>query len=781
MKRLAVSIILLLILGFMTGSLLPVTRELADITAIALFVVLLIVYYSPGKESGILKNISVLIILAVLFVLFSRIPAAAGRLAGVSILIVFLELVQRFYENKTGELPVLAITTLLFSFVIFLADYIPEVWWVLYKSCTAVSGFIAGTGQNGVIFGPTPFGYYILVFFAILYLVTFLFSRKRQIARLILLLLSLVIAELVYLLIYPFMSSAVRYFQPGWPADAIYLQSVLFLFLLLPTYYNFKNIEFREISFKIPGIFWFQLAAGIFTLLLMYIPLSTLMTAGYKEKVTFYEKGLLDWRIPVHDAYGPQSGGMFGLLPMYLEARGYQTVKISNINDDNLAETGVLVLINLQEPVSENEKESVWHFVREGGSLLVMGDHTDVGGLMGSFNDLLEPVPIKFRFDTARPARYGWRGSLHFPPHPVTYGLEDETDTQIWIGASLDCQTPCVPVITGRYAHSDSGDRQNTQGAFTGNMVLDPGEQMGDVVIAAEYGYGNGKVMVFGDTSSFQNGSLFTSYEFVEGVFRRLASHEVPGRTTWCKIAAGLCLILVLVFLTRARWSLITLLICGVALIVSVTVPAAIQGESDESVVRADAAYIDYSHTGRFDLLSWEDDSVGGLSNNLVRNGYLPYILRDFSAERLGNAGLLVIIAPIKPFQSEEIDEIDEFVDRGGTLVVSVGWEEKEAVAPLLESLGFYIDSVPLGPVNLKRDDNVVSFTEAWPVVFNDIDTKVFAGQWGAPIAVVKQYGRGKIVVIGDSYFLLNRSLEGSVKNSPGNMILFRDMLEGGR
>lgn len=780
MKRLATSIIFLLMLGFTTRSLGPLTEELANLSALFLFLLFIFIYYPLGAKARILKRLPLAIGFVVLAVLVSHIPDDIGRLAGISIVVVLLELAHRLLGKETRELLVFALTSLLCGFALFINNYVPDLWWSSHKLSTIISGFISGLGQRGFVLGPTASGVFILWSFGILYLSTFLFSQKRKVTTLIILLLSVFVAEAVFLFVYPSMASIIRYFQPSWPSDILYLQFVLFLLLLVPTFYNFKNVEFREMPVNIPRANWHHLTIGGIAFLLLCGLLSTSLLVGDKGKVTFYEEGLLDWRVPVFGVYGERSSGMFGLLPEYLEARGYSMAKVSTITEENLSESNVLVLINLQEAVSDKEKESIWKYVREGGSLLVLGDHTNVGGLMDSFNTLLEPVPIKFRFDSAKSGRYGWQDSLGFLPHPITYGLRDETDTQIWVGASLDCQAPSSPVITGRYAHSDIGNSLNEERAFLGNMRLDPGEQLGDVILAAESRYGKGKVLVFGDTSSFQNSSIFTANEFLDGVFRWLVSKEIPGREMWPKIVAGIFFVLAVFSLTRSRWSLVTLLICGAVLSVSIAVPRIIQGGDDEEEIRAEVAYVDYSHVGRFDLMSWEDDSIGGLSNNLLRNGFMPFLLRDFSKEKLAHSKLLVLIAPTKPFQKKEIGEIKAFVERGGTLVVSVGWEEREASAPLLESLGFYIDSVPLGPVELKRGDYDVKFPKAWPIICNNGETKVFAEQWGAPVAMAKKHGNGRIIAIGDSYFLLNQNLEGNQEYSLGNIMLLRDMLQEG-
>ena len=45
------------------------------------------------------------------------------------------------------------------------------------------------------------------------------------------------------------------------------------------------------------------------------------------------------------------------------------------------------------------------------------------------------------------------------------------------------------------------------------------------------------------------------------------------------------------------------------------------------SVAQNDIAWIDISHLERFSLNAWVDDGFGGLTYNLMRNGYSPLLM----------------------------------------------------------------------------------------------------------------------------------------------------------
>ena len=236
---------------------------------------------------------------------------------------------------------------------------------------------------------------------------------------------------------------------------------------------------------------------------------------------------------------------MFGRLPGFLKAQGYDGGRINRpLTAGALEGSRALVVINLMEPFSAAEKTAIWEFVRQGGSLLVLGDHTGVAGIRMPFNDLLEPVNIEFEFDSATFWAQGWRDALELMPHPINRGVIDAEDIQIWIGASLAIRPPARPVIVGKYGYSDIGDEANVERSYLGDRRHNPGEKIGDLVLVAEAGYGRGRVLAFGDTSPLQNGALVSSWAFAQRVFVWLAGtpRYVPAWLSLALAAAGIAL-----------------------------------------------------------------------------------------------------------------------------------------------------------------------------------------------------------------------------------------------
>ena len=157
-----------------------------------------------------------------------------------------------------------------------------------------------------------------------------------------------------------------------------------------------------------------------------------------ERNILVHNRGGLDWDRPVFGKFGAFSGGMFGLLPVYARANGYrfEILDEDTIKPEDLSGFQTLVLINSPKEWKDDELRAVRDFVASRGGLLVLGDHTDVFGLMHGFNSLLDGFGILFQFDSAYHARETWRGCLSTAPDAVASAWDTE-NPGVAIGASL--------------------------------------------------------------------------------------------------------------------------------------------------------------------------------------------------------------------------------------------------------------------------------------------------------------------------------------------------------
>ena len=445
----------------------------------------------------------------------------------------------------------------------------------------------------------------------------------------------------------------------------------------------------------------------------------------------------------------------------------------------------IAVLANDAGPPGQLER--IHQFVRGGGSLLLLGEHTireEDGG--SRFNDILQPTAMRVRFDSATFEVGGWLHSYEALSHPATAGIPDErNEFGVVIGASVDARWPANPLLVGRWGYADPGD-EGAGASMMGNHRYDPGEKLGDLVLVAEQTYGKGRIVAFGDTSSMTNGITVGAHRFTSRLLGYLASRPGSPQAPWRQVA-GMLLAAALVALLAWRFSPLRLAVA--AAVLGASLAACTAATYRAAGVLPDGrpshpnnlAYIDTTHLGAYSEESWRDDGTAGLELTLMRNGYLTLSLPELTRERLERAGLLVSVAPLREYSAEEILVVEEFVRGGGIFLCTVGYDDRLPSRELLARFGFKVGAVsaddyaepqPLGRFKspyLRRGDQrvYVRFHSAWPVWCSGSEPETRVLTYGRghektdlPVIVLRRIGEGKVVVIGDTGFARNENLE---------------------
>lgn len=500
------------------------------------------------------------------------------------------------------------------------------------------------------------------------------------------------------------------------------------------------------------------------------------------KKVVAFKEGFLNWDVPKHEDYGRLSIGMYGLWRHYVESLGGECVISPDLSAEDLSDADILMLIYPDQPWQRGQLERIWAFVRNGGSLWVLGEHTVIEEDGGNrCNEVLEPTGIRVRFDSATFAVGGWLQSYEALAHPVTLGIEDErNEFGLVIGASLEARWPARPVIIGRWGWSDWGDEGG--GAMMGDGRYNAGELLGDLILVAEQPLGKGRVVVFGDTSTISNGINIGSHRFTSRMLGYLAGNGAGPQSPWrgaLAIAAALVLLLLLAVDTvawRAALMLAVLIALrwgGIAASYRSTrlIPCShVMGEYN-------LAYIDASHLGLYSSESWRMDGLMGLSLNLMRSGYLTLVMPEFNAERLLHTDLFISVAPARSYSASERRALHAFVENGGMLILTAGYDNRRAAESLLEEFDLGIGDgtvaagnsrgpVPFGFFKspyLNPGDYMtyVRFNAAWPVhAFGEPAQPLAYAQGSQPVILVRNFGHGKVMVVGDTAFAMNKNLE---------------------
>lgn len=472
-------------------------------------------------------------------------------------------------------------------------------------------------------------------------------------------------------------------------------------------------------------------------------------------------------------------------LPKLVTALGAQWVRTQTLDQSTMASADVLLMVHPSQQWPPVVCEQVWQFVRRGGTLLLLADTWSQQQAAGdSFNRLLAPTAISVRFDTAIPLARRWEQGRSALAHPATAVMKAGGSwTELETGATLEVRWPARPILVGRWGWSDPG----SDAVLTSTWRLDPGERMGDLVLAAEQSFGKGKVVVLGNASTFSDQEISTSYGFLGGLLASSTGRLHNPQALWRQSLGLIAALAVAAWVALAAAQPGVLAFRGALAALLISAGLVVCGVVNWSTCRVlpdgrrnpgfnNLVYIDATHLEAYSHDPWSFDGLAGLELAMIRADWLPLRLADFRADRLDRAAVLVSIAPGQAFSQAQARLVDQFVERGGTLIVMAGAEESQGAASLLERFHMGLGTFPV-PASDKRSEPVpmgyfttryrpgeadydaeIALYAGWPVECEMTDHFVF-GLRNQPVIGFRLNGRGNVILIGDTAFAMNKNM----------------------
>lgn len=526
---------------------------------------------------------------------------------------------------------------------------------------------------------------------------------------------------------------------------------------------------------------WVFPALAVVLLLIMLPP--TVRRPARPRKITFLNRGVVSFTKPNYTRFSRAAGGMFGFVPEYAGLFGCQGEIIDEIPDP-LDPDQILVLTNLDQPLSPEEFDRVWSFVRAGGGLWVLGDHTFIKNGRNHINDLLAPTHIRLNHDSAQFHPQGWFNSYRIRQGTAFSWLKDPAENRlsILVGCSLELEPPARPLIIGRYGYGDLGPAEkDEERGWLGDFEYQVNERLGDLVLVAGEQIGSGRVLVFGDTSSFFNLTLIRSNELLRAVltwFGEPASYAFFSSRSveWLTFALLSLALIASVYgrTVRAAYGalLAMTLLCFVAY-----QPAPLR--YDRNLTRKRMAIVDYSQQPYASKHALMRSGLFGLTANFMRHDLMPVIQNDWTRKFLDDAALLFLNAPQRPFSAARRKDVMEFMKRGGIVLMSCGYPHYHNAQSLLDPLGLEVLNIPMGrSFDCLAFGQSIHLFSAWPVKFDRPDVMVLALYDNRPLIVEVPIGQGRLVLIPDSEFFHNINLEDLERHSQANVDFIRNLLD---
>ena len=445
-------------------------------------------------------------------------------------------------------------------------------------------------------------------------------------------------------------------------------------------------------------------------------------------------------------------------------------------------------ILILKCPTNSYSNEEIWsivQFVERGGGLYLIGDHTDVFGMNTFLNQVSENFGIGFKTDATYELGTGMM-SIYEPDdmflHPIVQNVEQfDFMTSCTLQAPLNSEN----VIIGNRLISEPGT-YSTENFFR-ESVASPESEYGLLLQVAAVKYGKGRVVAFSDSTVFSSFSMFSdgykSFNF--GVIEYL--NRVNLYSYLNAILFGIAIIfLVLSFylLRNERKIKVFFLFLFIGLLsfstatlvfshmneVNYPLPSA---RSDYIQVCFDQEYSDFNVSLKPSIgLYNEKDNYGTFFVWTQRVGCVPSSEKTLDdAIKIGD--IIVIINPIKSFETEDIETITDFVENGGKILVMDSILNSDSTAnELIGNFGIWINYNTLDrslyrSFNDTTNNSTVGNITSPYLTITGGEKILFSENNETHASVVEFYNEatgktGKIVVLVDSYSFSNSIMGGT-------------------
>ena len=373
------------------------------------------------------------------------------------------------------------------------------------------------------------------------------------------------------------------------------------------------------------------------------------------------------------------------------------------LTSDLLSEYDVLIVKVPTEAFEKKEIQAIEGFVKSGGGLFLIGDHTNVFGTSRNLNPLASQFGLQFKYDSISDLSSG-RLSLYRPPkvspHPIVRNIPAFLFAT---SCSLlaDPHAEAVMVGSGLKGHSIDYSRPY----FFPDANVDENYEFGIFLQAAAVKHGRGRVVAFTDSTCFSNYLMFLpgKPEFALGVIEWL---NRTNRYAWMKVLFSIVALFGAVgaigsyrrlargegiFLSfGAAFFGICLALWSIEHLQDFTYPLP-KPHTKYCQINFESEYSD------IDLPAYRSTQNYNKSYNTFyiwtqRLGYFPSLQPSLKLALQG-ADIVVIVNPKKSFTSLSVKRLTEFIEKGGALLLLEGPRNLASTTnQLLRHFGIEVD-----------------------------------------------------------------------------------------
>jgi hypothetical protein len=462
--------------------------------------------------------------------------------------------------------------------------------------------------------------------------------------------------------------------------------------------------------------------------------------------------------------YGQESGYNYACIYDYC-SRFYEMARLTTpIDAEALRSCDVLIVKVPTSRYGPDEIDRIEQFVRNGGGLLLVGEHTNVFQTGVHINDIASRFGFRFRYDCVFDIDGVFR-QLYEPSlaaHPI---VQNMPPLDFAVSCSID---PGLSV--GRAAIRATGLR-NLPADYHASNFYPQVEDRAD----ARYGAfiqlwtlrrGAGRVAAFGDSTIFSNFSTFEpgKAELMLGMLEWLNHRNTPADLRPLLFVLGILSAGATLVLSK-RWPGPRLVLLGGALLGGSLAVVSVQAIHQASYTLPKPAR-SFTHVvidrTICDAPLSKSGFIGGEQNGF--GIFERWILRlgCFTSRRQGtdvfSGDMIVFMHPNRPVSPEFRVALDNYVSAGGKVLILDSPANAQSTANLLlHPFGLSVDHA--NPIK-----GAMAAPEGWPAISVDSACDVKGGTplirlGAAPVASTANHGRGAVTVIGFASCFTDRQM----------------------
>ena len=486
----------------------------------------------------------------------------------------------------------------------------------------------------------------------------------------------------------------------------------------------------------------------------------------------------LTWPPPDTKTYGMLSTYNYSAMAELLAHHYRVTINFSRALDDGLlSQCDVLVLKLPSASFSQQEVDSIVRFVRRGGGLWLIGDHTNVFGSAVYLNQVCRPLGLSYRtectWDLVSRQMNMWVNDSPLPPSPALGGMmhfEFENGCTLRLPLLADDMMLCRDVLAQEANYS-------TEVFFPVRELGDTNVEIGARVLMGGVRYGLGRVVAFTDSTCFSTFAMtgegrrdmvLCSVEWAN----RMNRPQWPARAA---LAVGLALLLAAGWYgVRAGQAAAVAALSAGLLALAAPVWAAKHGRPDlrpplrQDVPAARLVLLRQDGGAVFENLDpaqWAPDRDPMASRrystfaiNTQRVGVLPIPADDVPAPEPGVG--LALVRPNRAYAARDVGAIKRFVDAGGLLLIlaSNDSEARDPTEGVVRAFGLSYGPRTAWLAPLIDGSGRYVATANRPRTIRGGRPVLATRNHGVVLAETR-YGRGRVLVFGDGQSFGNPTL----------------------